>query len=394
VTNSRPAHLGPAYVLSAVTSMGLGVVFTVLADFRDRYHIDETALGTIVAAGFFASVAAQLLLARFADRGHAQTMVRLGLVFFIASMTGMVIGTTFLVLLVARILLGVATGTIVPSLRRIAVSVDPERVGHNLGRMSAFDIGGFVTGPLLPVVLADRFGVKSSFVVLGVAAAVLLPLVVRLHDSGPLDDERAPMRNLFHRPMVGTLIASMALFTVIGSFDALWSVLLTDRGASRHVIGIGIALFGLPLVVLASVGGRIAQRQGPLRVFVLSVFVAAPCLIAYGQVTSVILLTTVAVVHSLGDAFGFPAIQVAAAMAAPPQQQAAGMGLLGAVELATAGVAAQAAGAGYHAWGPGPVFALVAAIVVGLAMAGASVGTALLRPPAPVAVPLAVEHGR
>jgi MFS family permease len=365
--------------------MGLGVVFTVLADFRDRYHIDETSLGTIVAAGFFSSFAAQLLLARWADRGHAQTMVRLGLIVYVASMAGMVLGTTFFTLLMARILLGMGTGVVVPALRRIAVSVDPEHVGHNLGRMSSFDIGGFVLGPLLPVALADHFGVKSSFVVLGVAAIVLLPLVVRLHDSGPLDVARAPMRNLFHRPMVGTLIASAAMFIAIGTFDALWSVLLTDRGASRRVIGIGITLFGLPLIVLASVGGRIAQRQGPLRIFALSTCFATPCIIAYGQVGSVLALTLVAVVHALGDAFGFPAIQVAAAVAAPPEQQAAGQGLLGAVGLASAGVAAQLAGAGYHAWGSGPVFLIVGLAVVTLGLAGASVGTTLLHPP--VAVP-------
>jgi MFS family permease len=372
-----------------MTSMGLGVVFTVLADFRDRYHIDETSLGTIVGAGFFSSFAAQLLLSRFADRGHAQTMVRLGLLVYIASMAGMVIGTTFITLLTARVLLGVGSGIVVPSLRRITVSADPDHVGHNLGRMSAFDIGGFVMGPLLPVALADRFGVKSSFVVLGVAAILLLPLVVRLTDSGPLDHARAPMRNLFHRPMVGALIAAMALFTVIGTFDALWSVLLTDRGASRRVIGVGIALFGLPMVVLASVGGRIAQRQGPLRVFLLSALFAAPCLVSYGQLTSVLLLTVVSFVHAMGDAFGFPAIQVAAAVSAPPEQQAAGQGLLGAVGLATAGIAAQGAGAAYHAFGPGSVFVLVAVVVVTLATIGAGVGNVLLRPP--VVVPADVQ---
>jgi hypothetical protein len=116
---------------------------------------------------------------------------------------------------------------------------------------------------------------------------------------------------------------------------------------------------------------------------------AAPCLVSYGQLGSVFLLTAVSLVHATGDAFGFPAIQVAAAVSAPPEQQAAGQGLLGAVELATAGIAAQAAGAGYHAFGPGPVFVLVAVAVVTLAAAGAAVGNTLLRPPVPLSVDLA-----
>jgi len=59
-------------------ALGYGSIYTLLADLRDRFGFTGTQLGLIVAAGFFAGFAAQLVLARYADRGHAAFMVRAG----------------------------------------------------------------------------------------------------------------------------------------------------------------------------------------------------------------------------------------------------------------------------------------------------------------------------
>ena len=66
-------------VLAGLFAAGYGVMFTLLDDFRDRYGISEATLGAIVAIGFFASFAAQVLFAPLADRGHARRLVYAGM---------------------------------------------------------------------------------------------------------------------------------------------------------------------------------------------------------------------------------------------------------------------------------------------------------------------------
>jgi len=51
---------------------GYGVMFTMLDDWRDKFGIQETGLGIIIAAGFFTSFVAQLTIA------HLPTRVMLG----------------------------------------------------------------------------------------------------------------------------------------------------------------------------------------------------------------------------------------------------------------------------------------------------------------------------
>src|SRR5688500_13852769 len=96
-------------------------MFTVLDDFRDSYGIPGSALGLIVAVGFFASFAAQVLLAPMADRGHARRLVLAGLALDLVGLTLMAVGKTVAVLLVARVVMGLGAGCALPAIRRVVV---------------------------------------------------------------------------------------------------------------------------------------------------------------------------------------------------------------------------------------------------------------------------------
>ena len=54
--------------LSASLAMGYGVLFTIVADFRDAYGISETAIGWLISVGFIAAFFAQTFIAPVADR--------------------------------------------------------------------------------------------------------------------------------------------------------------------------------------------------------------------------------------------------------------------------------------------------------------------------------------
>ena len=126
----------PYCLISACMSLGYGSIYTLLADLRDRFGFTGSQLGLIVAAGFFAGFAAQLLLARYADRGHAALMVRAGVFVAALAMIGSAVASSFWAFVVARLLLGLGSGTVGPAIRRIVITHDPEHVGANLGRFA------------------------------------------------------------------------------------------------------------------------------------------------------------------------------------------------------------------------------------------------------------------
>src|SRR3712207_1514952 len=101
--------------MTALLASGYGVMFTVLDDFRDEYGIAAHWLGIIVGVGFVSSFVAQIFLAPIADRGHARTMVLLGLALNVLGMVGMAAGRNVAVLLVARFVMGLGAGAATPA---------------------------------------------------------------------------------------------------------------------------------------------------------------------------------------------------------------------------------------------------------------------------------------
>ena len=138
--------------------------------------------------------------------------------------------------------------------------------------------------------------------------------------------------------MQATLAAAVAFYLTIGMFEAVWAVLLRDRGAETWLIGLTLSLFTVPMIFLAPIGGRVAQRRGPLRVVVVSLTVATVCTFAYGVLPSLWMLLGVSIIHAVADSFTMPGNQVAAALASPPEQASSAQGLLGATGLAAAGL--------------------------------------------------------
>lgn len=359
-------RLIPYFLLVFVVMMAMGGIFALLGELRDELGFSETGLGVAVAMGFFSAFAAQIGLARFADRGHSQTMMRLGLVSVSASLVLLALATELWQFIGIRMLLGLGIGTLVPAVRRLVIVSDPDRIGANIGAMGAFDVGGFLVGPLLSAVLAEFYGYRAPFVVLAVIAAAFVPLITRLPaDPGGLTEERRVVRALLAQPGVRAILTcAFGWFAMIGVFEAVWAVMLTDRGAPTWLIGVTISLVMLPMLFIAPLSGSWAQRIGPLRAVRWGVLFVAPLFFIYGFIESLLLLTVVAMLQGVGDAVVFPGTQVGVAMAAPEDLAASAQGLQGATLEITAGSMALWSGFMYERFGPEAVFGTGAALML------------------------------
>jgi MFS family permease len=359
----RPLYV--LFLLTALMSLGYGGIFTLLADIRDRFGFSDADVGLIAFAGFATGFTSQVLLARYADRGHTAFMLRAGVGVAAFGMLGMVFATELWAWVGARLLLGLGSGTVGPAVRRLVITRDPERVGANLGTQTAFDVSGFVLGPLLAAVLAQTIGLRAPFVALAVVYGLVLLVLLRLDlQSGATATVHRAVRGLMRLPAVqSALCAAIAFYLTIGMFEALWSVLLRDLGAETWLIGLTLSIFTIPMIVFAPKGGALAQRKGPIRVVSVSILVAAACTVVYG-IGPLWVLIVVSAVHATADAYTLPSNQVAVAIASPPDQVATGQGLLGATGLAVAGLAALGGAAVYEAFGRVAVFGGTGATMV------------------------------
>ncbi len=355
------------FLLTALMSLGYGSVFTLLADIRDKYGFSDGQVGLIAFAGLFTGVLSQLFLARFSDRGYAVVMMRVGIAFAAFGMLWMSFSTALWQWIAARLLLGLGSGMVGPAIRRIIIARDPQRVGSNLGRQTAFDVAGFVLGPALAAVLAEWLGLRAPFLVLTVAYVLAIFLVGRVTtagDAAPAESSPSGRSSLLRLPaMQSALFSAIAFYLTIGMFEALWSILLRDQGAATWLIGLTLSLFTIPMIIFAPKGGAMAQRRGPIVIVSFSITAAAIATFAYG-VAPLWLLIALSGIHAVADAFTMPANQVAVAMSSPPDQFAAGQGLLGATGLAIAALSALIGAAVYDAYGRGAIFTGTAVLMM------------------------------
>lgn len=353
------------FLLTALMSVGYGSVFTLLADIRDRFGFTDGQVGLIASAGLFTGVLGQVFLARYSDRGHEVLMMRLGIGVATLGMLWMAFADPLWQWIAARLLLGLGSGMVGPAIRRIVIGRDPQHVGSNLGRQAAFDVSGFVLGPMIAAVLAEIWGLRAPFIVLAVAFAAAIGFVGRIRPSGePTATTDIRRRELLRRPAIqSALAAAIGFYLTIGMFEALWAVLLRDEGAETWLIGVTLSTFTIPMIIFAPKGGAMAQRRSPISIVTVSITAAAIATFAYG-VSPLWLIIVVSGIHAFADAFTMPANQVAIAMSSPPEQLATGQGLLGATGLAVAALSALIGSWAYDTFGRSTVFTATAILMM------------------------------
>jgi MFS family permease len=347
---------------------GYGVMFTVLDDFRYEYGIEPKRLGVIVAVGFFSSFLAQVLIAPLADRGYARRLVFLGVLLNAVGMVGMAFGTRAAPLMLARFVMGLGAGTAIPAVKRIVILAEPDNVGRNLGLVQSSDIFGFAFGPAISAVLVGPFGLSAPFLVLVVVSLLCLPIISRTHvaEAAEAPSQRLAVDLFSNRRFAAAVALGSAAFLMIGTFDALWVLVLDDLGAADWIANLGIVMFAVPLVVLGPLSGKLAERVGPLRLAPAGLILGAFYMMMYGQMPTGAAMLAVGLVHAFTDGFTFAATSVAVSQSVEPERQASAQGMLGAVQVIVGGLTAIGAGFAYGHRGRTTAYTACAVLMVSL----------------------------
>lgn len=357
-----------------VLAAGYGVMFTMLDDWRSEYGIQETGLSMIIAVGFFTSFAAQLTIAPLADKGHARKLLSLGMLANAVGAVLMAFGESLPAFLLGRFVMGLGAGIAIPAIKRIVIVSDRENIGRNLGRGVSIEVAGFAIGPVISALTVDAFNLAAPFIIITVLTMIFGIIISRLNISETAvedqTDERFALDLLKLRPVLGSILVGLALYVMIGVYDSLWVIMMNDLQAPNWVGNAGVALFGLPWIFFGTLGGKIAQRHGPLRVSAFGLAMGALYMTSYGFMSMPYLMLGIGLSQSILDSLTVTGIGIAVAQATPAERQAGASGLLGGMQTLTGGISAVAAGTMYEHFGQAFAFSVTGIVMALLVSVG------------------------
>ncbi len=350
---AKSSGLLPYQIVFGLFTAALGGIVALLGELRDEFGFSSIDVGLIVANGFLATFIAQVALGPMADRGHGRAMAVSGMVMCAVAMFMMVVADHVVVWIVARSALGFAGGLLMPGMRRAATVLDPAKAGENLGRLVVGEVIGFVVGPVVAALLAEVGGVRMPFIVGAIVMAVFVPFAARLPKDQGVHTKRVrgSLELLKYRQLRGALVLIVGYFLLIGAFETVFPQMFQDRGGGAIQTGIGFTAFALPIALVSTHAGRIADRVGPTKVALTGMAVSAAITMSIGFLPGISVVIIVMTVNGVFDGYGFTAGQVAVSRAVPEARQAGALGLMGAAEVLGAGISALPASAIYQAAG-------------------------------------------
>ncbi|MEY3700205.1 MAG: hypothetical protein RIT16_565 [Actinomycetota bacterium] len=357
-----------------VLAAGYGVMFTMLDDWRTEFGIQETGLSSIIAVGFFTSFLAQLTIAPLADKGHARKLLSFGMIANAFGALVMAFGESLPAFLFGRFVMGLGAGIAIPAIKRIVIVSDPENIGGNLGRGVSIEVAGFAIGPVISALTVDAFNLAAPFIIIAGLTMIFGINISQLKISETAvedrTDERFALDLLKLRAVLGAILVGLALYVMIGVYDSLWVIMMDDLNAPNWVGNAGVALFGLPWIFFGTLGGKIAQRHGPLRVSAFGLAMGALYMTSYGFMTLPYLMLGIGLTQSILDSLTVTGIGIAVAQATPPERQAGASGLLGGMQTLTGGISAVVAGTTYEHFGQAFAFSITGAMMAVLVLCG------------------------
>ena len=355
-----------------VQAASVGMVFALLHEVQEENDLSTASIGLISGVGLFAAVVGQVGLAPLADRGRGREVMVGAMVVGALGALGFAFGSDLWHLVVARAVSGVALGAFDPAAQALVTTRDPDRAGELLGRLIGVRTAGFLIGPGLGAVVVEFSNSDAPFVISGLLLLALTPGMASIAPTNAMPvPEHGPTRRLTllsRRPVLAATVLTAALTLPVGLYDAIWAILMDDRGASTLFTGLTLSLYGIPFIALAPLGGRLADRHGPLRTIPLAMAGVVGLTVVYGLVERPGLLVSLALFEATFNAMAMPAAQKAMADATAEHERALGFGVAAAAGQIAAGIAALIAAPVYDQQGQFVVFAVIAA---GVAVVGA-----------------------
>ena len=417
----------PVLVAEFVVLLGFGALLPVLPLYVAQHGIDVQTYGLITAAWAIAKLFSEPLFGYVADRtGRRKLLMVTGLVLLAIFMLLPLIFTSAAALFLLRLLAGGAAGMYDPAARGIIVdATDEGERGEAFGLYTAFQMGGFLVGPVLGAIGASfGGGFGFPFVLTGVltfAAALTLSVTIPSRiaprvasgdleetlDRGPdvaapsgqararvpaptpsvAPDAGAPaqrpagLAQLLNAQFLAAVIIYFGVSLSFGVYEVTWTLYMLHLGASLEWVGATFSIFGIGVVIASPIAGRVVDRVGAIRFAAIGSFAIAVAGVLYVLSTEPVFPSIVVPFEAVAEGFVVPALFALVAQGSPAGRSSTAQGIFGAAGTVALIVASLSAGVLWEHDPTWPFLFFVIGVVVSLVL-GLGVYVALRSSPA------------
>ena len=275
---------------------------------REEFALTNSQVGLLTSALALTWAISGVVLSSFAENlNKRKPILILAVIVFSICSIGSGLGTTFVGLLVARAVMGLAEGPVLPiSQTLMGFASSESRRGFNMGfvQASAGGLLGAVLAPMVVVPLATHYGWRVAFFVAGIPGLIIALLLFKIvvepgrqslaaqqaatSAAAVGDDKPGSLKHLLgDRNIVLCLLISclfITWFISLTTFAPLY--LMEKRGFSPSEMGMLMTALGVSSVIggflVPGLSDRIGRRSTMVMFSLLAVTV--PLVLVYAQV--------------------------------------------------------------------------------------------------------------
>lgn len=280
-------NLKIAWIGTFFTGASFSIVMPFMALYVEELGVKgamvEWYAGLSVALSALASALVSPVWGRLADRyGRKPMMIRASMVMTF-TMGGLAFVPNVFWMLFLRILNGLFAGYVPNATALIASQAPQQRSGYALGTLSTGLTAGVLIGPLLGGALSEDFGMRGTFLLVGLILFIccLLTIFGLREDFQPIEKgEMMSLSQVFAKIpskslLIGLFVTSMIIQISTQSIAPILALYIRYLGQSDNILfysGLIVSAMGFSSLLSTPYLGRLGDRIGNHRLLLMGLF--------------------------------------------------------------------------------------------------------------------------
>ena len=285
----------------------------------------DSAIGLVIGVFAISALFPRPFIGREIDRGGGKRFMLAGAAVFVVASGLYVIATSVPLLFGVRILHGIGMALFTTAAFAMVADLAPaSRRGEALGLWGTVPTLGSAIAPFLGLMIRDRYGYNTVFIISACCAFVALTLVFFLREPHKEHHAGAADAGLIEKSVLFPAVLVMSMTFIFGAVSSFVLLFAEDRGIDNA--GLYFTASAGAVVVSRLFGGKLSDRHGRWAVILPSMACMSAGVALLSQSNSLTVLLLGAGLIGLAFGGGFPALSALAVDVAPAGRTGAAMG--------------------------------------------------------------------